>query len=228
MASLSLSTSLRVSSFLVADLMAYLKRARGGRVVETGFLDPEEQALLEEKARGEGLKVAFFGGFPLAERRLAVLYPPEVPSVHDPVEVVFLEKEPPDLGEAMGDLEAFGEGYLVAVSAKGRRALEEAGYTLFPPPEGALRATSERVRTLVVPSLRVDAVGAKGFGVSRSYFVQGVRAGKVRLRGKVASPKEEMAPGDTLLAEGLGSLRLLEVLGETRRGNYKIKVEVER
>jgi RNA-binding protein YlmH len=55
-----------------------------------------------------------------------------------------------------------------------------------------------------------------------------VRAGKVRLRGKVASPKEEMAPGDTLLAEGLGSLRLLEVLGETRRGNYKIKVEVER
>lgn len=208
--------------------MAYRKRARGGRVVETGFLDPEEQALLEEKARGEGLKVAFFGGFPLAERRLAVLYPPEVPSVHDPVEVVFLEKEPPDLGEAMGDLEAFGEGYLVAVSAKGRRALEEAGYTLFPPPEGALRATSERVRTLVVPSLRVDAVGAKGFGVSRSYFVQGVRAGKVRLRGKVASPKEEMAPGDTLLAEGLGSLRLLEVLGETRRGNYKIKVEVER
>ncbi|MBW6395315.1 RNA-binding protein [Thermus sp. SYSU G05001] len=212
----------------MADLMAYLKRARGGRVVETGFLDPEEQALLEEKARGEGLKVAFFGGFPLAERRLAVLYPPEVPSVHDPVEVVFLEKEPPDLGEAMGDLEALGEGYLVAVSAKGRRALEEAGHTLFPPPEGALRATSERVRTLVVPSLRVDTVGAKGFGVSRSYFVQGVRAGKVRLRGKVASPKEEMAPGDTLLAEGLGSLRLLEVLGETRRGNYKIKVEVER
>ncbi|MFN4231737.1 RNA-binding protein [Thermus sp.] len=220
----------------MGDLMAYLKRARGGRVVETGFLGPEEQALLQEKAREEGLKVAFFGGFPLAERRLAVLYPPEVPSVHDPVEVVFLEKEPPDLGEAMGDCKvvppglagAFGEGYLVAVSAKGRRALEEAGYTLSPPPEGALRATSERVRTLVVPSLRVDAVGAKGFGVSRSYFVQGVKAGKVRLRGKVASPKEEMAPGDTLLAEGLGSLRLLEVLGETRRGNYKIKVEVER
>lgn len=194
--------------------MAYLKRARGGRVVETGFLDPEEQALLEEKARGEGLKVAFFGGFPLAERRLAVLYPPEVPSVHDPVEVVFLEKEPPDLGEAMGDLEAFGEGYLVAVSAKGRRALEEAGYTLFPPPEGALRATSERVRTLVVPSLRVDAVGAKGFGVSRSYFVQGVRAGKVRLRGKVASPKEEMAPRGHPFGGGLGEP---EALGGTWR-----------
>jgi RNA-binding protein YlmH len=126
----------------------------------------------------------------------------------------------------MGDVEPLEEGFLVALLPKGKKALEEAGFTLLPPPEGALRPS--RVRTLVVPSLRVDAVGAKGFGVSRSYFAQGVKAGKVRLRGKVASPKEEMAPGDVLLAEGLGSLRLLAVLGETRRGNYKIKVEVER
>lgn len=212
----------------VADLLAYLKRARGGRVVQTGFLEPEAQALLEERARAEGLRVAFFGGLPLAERKVAVLYPPEVPSVHDPVEVVFLEKEPPDLGEAMGDLEEVEGGFLLALLPQGRKALLAAGYTLLPPPEGALRPSQERVRTLVVPSLRVDAVGAKGFGVSRTYFVQGVKAGKVRLKGKVASPKDEVAPGDTLLAEGLGSLRLLEVLGETRRGNYKIKVEVER
>ncbi|GAB5603190.1 S4 domain-containing protein [Thermus sp. FJN-A] len=212
----------------MADLSAYLKRARGGRVVQTGFLDLEAQALLLEEARREGLRVAFFGGFPLAERKVAVLYPPEIPSVHDPVEVYFLEKEPPDLGEAMGDLEAWEGGFLVALLPGGKRALEEAGYRPLPPPEGALRAASERVRTLVVPSLRVDAVGAKGFGVSRTYFAQGVKAGKVRLKGRVASPKDEMAPGDTLFAEGLGSLKLLEVLGETRRGNYKIKVEVER
>lgn len=211
----------------MADLSSYLKRARGGRVVQTGFLDLEAQALLEEAARAEGLRVAFFGGFPLAERKVAVLYPAEVPSVHDPVEVVFLEREPPDLGEAMGDLEAWEGGFLVALLPQGKKALQEAGFALLPPPEGALKAKSERVRTLVVPSLRVDAVGAKGFGVSRTYFAQGVRAGKVRLKGRPASPKDEMAPGDTLLAEGLGSLRLLEVLGETRRGNYKIRVEVE-
>ncbi|MCS6867922.1 MAG: RNA-binding protein [Thermus sp.] len=212
----------------MADLLAYLKRARGGRVVATGFLSLEEQALLEEKARAEGLKVAFFGGLPLAEKKVAVLYPPEIPSVHDPVGVFLLEKEPPDLGEAMGDVEEVEGGFLVALLPQGQRALGEMGYALLPPPEGALRPTGERVRTLVVPSLRVDAVGAKGFGVSRTYFVQGVKAGKVRLKGRPASPKDEMAPGDTLLAEGLGSLRLVEVLGETRRGNYKIKVEVER
>jgi len=210
----------------MADLAGYLRRARGGRVVQTGFLDPEDQALLEAKAREEGLKVAFFGGFPLSERKVAVLHPPEVPGVQDPVEVYLLEREPPDLGEAMGDVEAWEGGYLVALLPQGRQALEEAGFALLPPPEGALRPS--RVRTLVVPSLRVDAVGARGFGVSRSYFAQGVKAGKVRLRGKAASPKEEMVPGDLLLAEGLGALRLLEVLGKTVRGNYKIRVEVER
>lgn len=212
----------------MADLLAYLKRARGGRVVQTGFLTPEEQNALAQLAEKEGIRVAFFGGLPLAERKVAVLYPPEVPSVHDPVAVFFLEKEPLDLGEALGDVEPWEEGYLVALLPQGRKALEAQGYRLLPPPEGALRPPRERVRTLVVPSLRVDAVGAKGFGVSRTYFAQGVKAGKVRLRGKPASPKEEMAPGDVLLAEGLGSLTLLEVLGKTVRGNYKIKVEVER
>ncbi|WP_337843934.1 RNA-binding protein [Thermus sp.] len=209
----------------MADLAQYLKRARGGRVVRTGFLSPEEQALLEERARAEGLKVAFFGGFPLAERKVAVLYPEEIPQVSDPVEVVFLQEEPPELGEAMGDVVPWEEGFLVALLPEGKKALS--GQAL-PLPEGALGEAQERVRTLVVPSLRVDAVGAKGFGVSRTYFAQGVKAGKVRLKGKAASPKAEMAPGDALEAEGLGTLRLLEVLGETRKGNYKIRVEVVR
>ena len=155
----------------MADLERYLKRARGGRVVRTGFLDPEDQARLEEMARREGIRVAFFGGFPLAERKVAVLYPEEVPSVSDPVEVVLLDRPPPaDLGEVLGEVEEVEEGVLAALLPEGRKALEAQGYRLLPPPEGALRPPRERVRTLVVPSLRVDAVGAKGFGVSRSYF----------------------------------------------------------
>ncbi len=210
------------------DLTPYLKRARGGRVVRTPFLSPEDQARLEAMAKEEGLKVAFFGGLPLAERKVAVLYPEEIPRVEDPVEVFLLEKPPPPGLEGLGDVEEVEEGLLVALLPEAKRALLAQGYALLPPPPEALRPPKERVRVLVVPSLRVDAVGAKGFGVSRSYFVQGVKGGKVRLRGKVASPKEELQPGDTLFAEGLGVLRLLEILGQTVRGNYKIKVEVER
>ncbi len=210
------------------NLEAYLKRARGGRVVRTPFLDLEEQALLEAEARREGLRVAFFGGFPMAERKVAVLYPAEVPGVGDPVELVYLEGEAPELGREVGDILPWEEGVVLALTPEGKKALLQAGKTLLPPPPEALRPVREKVRVLVVPSLRVDAVGAKGFGVSRSYFAQGVKAGKVRLRGRPASPKDEMAPGDTLLAEGLGVLRLLEVLGQTVRGNYKVRVEVER
>jgi len=77
----------------------------------------------------------------------------------------------------------------------------------------------------VVPSLRVDAVGAKGFGVSRTYFQEGVKAGKVRLRGRMATPKDELVPGDVLYAEGLGVLKVLEVLGSTRKGRIRVRVE---
>lgn len=115
----------------MADLGQYLKRARGGRVVRTGFLSPEDQALLEERARAEGLRVAFFGGFPLAERKAAVLYPEEIPQVSDPVEVVFLKEEPPELGEAMGDVVPFEEGFLVALLPEGRKALADKA---LPPP----------------------------------------------------------------------------------------------
>jgi RNA-binding protein YlmH len=70
--------------------------------------------------------------------------------------------------------------------------------------------------------------GPRGFGVSRTYFAQGVKAGKVKLRGKTASVKDELTEGDTLLAEGLGSLALKRVLGQTKRGNVKLEVEVRR
>jgi RNA-binding protein YlmH len=78
----------------------------------------------------------------------------------------------------------------------------------------------------VVPSLRVDVVGAKGFGVSRNYFAQGVKAGKVKLKGKTATAKDEIAEGDALVAEGLGNLVVKKVLGQTKRGNVKLEVEV--
>jgi RNA-binding protein YlmH len=205
-------------------LEAYIRKARGGRVVRTPFLSPEEQDRLRKRAQAEGLKVAFFGGLPLAERRCAVLYPEEVPSVSDPVEVVYL-KDPPEPSPYVGEVEELEEGVLVALLPEGKKALQAQGLALLPPPEGALRPLKEGVQTLVVPSLRVDAVGAKGFGVSRTYFQEGVKAGKVRLRGRPASPKDELAPGDVLYAEGLGVLKVLEVLGSTRRGRIRVRVE---
>ncbi|MGQ9511170.1 MAG: S4 domain-containing protein [Thermaceae bacterium] len=205
-------------------LLSLLRKARGGRVVRTPFLSPSEEAWLRERAQKEGLKVAFFGGFPWAERRCAVIYPEEVPGVADPVEVVYLE-EPPEPSEYVGEVVPLEEGVLAALLPEAKRALLSRGVSLRPPPEGALQPLKEGVQVLVVPSLRVDVLGAKGFGVSRTYFQEGVKAGKVRLKGRLATPKDELAPGDILFAEGLGVLRLLEVLGSTRKGRLRVRVE---
>jgi RNA-binding protein YlmH len=220
-------------------MQEYLKKARGGRVVQTPFLDAEALDELRRGAKQEGLGLETFGGLPMAERQVAVLFPENVPSVSDPTRVALIRFEgdlealedrlrgllEPGL---MGDLEEANEGFLLATSPKGLKTLGEAGLEVREAAPEELPKSRERTRSVVVPSLRVDVVGAKGFGVSRTYFAEGVKAGKVKLRGKTALAKDEIAEGDTLIAEGLGNLRVKRVLGQTKRGNVKLEVEVQR
>ncbi len=215
-----------------------VKKARGGRVVASGFLDPKEQEALRTLAAREGLGLAWFGGLPAAERRLGVLHPPEVPAVSDPTWVGWLPVEDPERAAArlrrtldagdLGDVRLTPEGVLFATTRAAQARLAAAGLAAVDPPEAHRPRERRKTRTLVVPSLRVDVVGAKGFGVSRNYFAKGVKAGKVRLRGRVAGAGDEVREGDTLIAEGLGQVTLVRVVGRTTRGNYKVELTSER
>ncbi|WP_297854877.1 RNA-binding protein [Meiothermus sp.] len=220
-------------------MQEYLKKARGGRVIQTPFLEADALDELRRMAKQEGLRLETFGGLPMASRQVAVLFPEPIPAVADPTLVVFigfegdletLEDKLRGLLEPglMGDLEETTEGFLLATLPKGFKTLQESGLEARLASPEQLPKTRERTRSVVVPSLRVDVVGAKGFGVSRTYFALGVKAGKVKLRGKTASAKDELSEGDTLLAEGLGSLVVKKVLGQTKRGNLKLEVEVHR
>ena len=79
-----------------------------------------------------------------------------------------------------------------------------------------------------MPSMRVDVVGAKGFGVSRAYFQQGIDGGKVRLNGQIVRASADIREGDSLSAEGIGRIDFKRVVNETRRGNFKVELEVHR
>lgn len=208
-------------------------------MVQTPFLEPEQQEALRQLAQQEGLRVAAFGGLPLAERKVVVLYPEEVPQVSDPTRVLLvgfagdlegLEDKLRGILEPglLGDLEETRGGFLIVTLPKGQKALTESGLEVRELTPDELPKSRERVRSVVVPSLRVDAVGSKGFGVSRNYFAQGVKAGKVKLAGKTAVGKDEVKEGDTLMAEGLGVLTVRKVLGATKRGNYKLELEVHK
>lgn len=208
-------------------------------MVRTPFLEAEDLDALRRAARQENLGLETYGGLPMASLQVAVLFPENIPAVSDPTRVAFirfggdiegLEDRLRSLLEPglMGDLEEGKGGFLLATLPEGLKVLQEAGLDTHEALPEELPKSREQVRSVVVPSLRVDVVGAKGFGVSRNYFAQGVKAGKVKLRGKTASSKDEVAEGDALMAEGLGSLRVKRVLGQTRRGNVKLEVEVMR
>ncbi|MBX3144100.1 MAG: hypothetical protein KF813_10120 [Trueperaceae bacterium] len=81
--------------------------------------------------------------------------------------------------------------------------------------------------TAVVPSLRVDVLGARAFGVSRSYFAKGIAAGSVSVAGKRAGHAATLAVGDEVQARALGAFKLVSVDGTTRRGNHKVSLSVQ-
>ncbi len=214
----------------------WVGQALGGRIVKTPFLDIETQHELSVLVRQAGLVIEFFPGLVGAARRAAVVFDAQTPSAPDPTQVIFLVLE----GDTVGPLERklrsmqssgeLGEwrpvtgGLLLAVLPSAIALLEGAGFNLQSVDAAMLQPVHEKQRIVVVPSLRVDVVGAKGFGVSRSYFVQGVKGAKVRLHGRVARPGDEVREGDELIAEGLGWLKLIKVLGETKRGNWKLEL----
>lgn len=86
--------------------------------------------------------------------------------------------------------------------------------------------SDERVVGAVVPSLRVDVLGARAFKVSRAYFAKGVAAGNVLIGGRPAGKAASVEPGQEVEAVGLGSFVLVSVDGATRRDNLKVTLRV--
>jgi RNA-binding protein YlmH len=80
----------------------------------------------------------------------------------------------------------------------------------------------ERKLTTVEASLRLDAVGSAGFGLSRSRLVERIRRGEVRIDWQpVTSPSRELAPGQRVQLEGRGEL-LIEAAEPTQRGRWRV------
>ncbi|MEI8251084.1 MAG: photosystem II S4 domain protein [Synechococcus sp. ELA057] len=74
----------------------------------------------------------------------------------------------------------------------------------------------------VEASLRLDAVGSAGFGISRSRMVDRIRQGAVRVNWQVVtSPSRELAVGERVLLEGRGELTI-ETIDPTQRGRWRV------
>lgn len=221
---------------------ALITAARGGRVASSPFLPPQEADACGARLRAAGVGVSVDGGRVGAERRVVTAHPVEVPSAGPRLAAawfagaldegtvrVALRAGGVDPG-AVGDVLVDGDGATAVVTAAVLEAalrVRPAGEPGVEVPLTALAQARERSRAAVVPSLRVDALGAKAFGVSRSYFAKGIAAGRVHVNGRQVGKSAEAAQGDEVWADGLGRFRVVAVHGETRRGNLKVTIEAE-
>lgn len=226
-------------------LTTLLAQAAGGRVVRTDFLDADS---IDRRLLSGDVRYQLAGGFPDARRVVLTLWPPHIPEVDSGVTVYRLSSDAAPawdlqdwevqlrrLGlpeEQLGDWRMERGAALVAVTGKADKTLGElrelGGREVDVTEVGESAGRGSKVREVVVPSMRIDVVGAKGFGVSRAYFQQGIEGGKVRLNGQLARASAEIREGDSLSAEGLGRIDFQRVVNETRRGNYKVELKVER
>jgi|GEM_PF-1695001 len=79
-----------------------------------------------------------------------------------------------------------------------------------------------------VASLRLDAVASLGFGTSRTAMAEEIRRGRVKVNGvQRLDPSFAVRPSDVMSLEGRGSVRLVEVGGETRKGRTVVSLERE-
>lgn len=91
---------------------------------------------------------------------------------------------------------------------------------IVPPKEEAkiVRAT--------VASLRLDAVGAAGFGISRSKMAAAIDAQKVQVNWQTAKgTSQAVAPGDVVSYRGRGRIEIKELTGQSRKGRTGVLIE---
>ena len=218
---------------------------RGGRVAHTRFLEPDEADRLASRLRGAGAQVEADGGVTGAKRRVLTAFPEHIPAANTPLAALYVEGAPSE-GDLLAALRAAGterddigdvvphqDGLSVIVLPAAKEAalrLTHVGggpVTVQEIELSRLARGRERRQQVIVPSLRVDVLGAKAFRVSRAYFAKGVAGGRVSLNGAPAGKASSAGAGDEVYAEGLGRFRVVEAQGETRKGNVKVLLDVE-
>jgi len=233
-------------------LLELAKRARFAAEAQfTRFLEPDKTAFARHAARENGVEVTFWGGHEDAERVVAAFSRDgEVPKEDFPVSVmrVNYNAKYASVGhrDLMGALmalglvrEAFGDlaaeegralfavendvaDYVTANFESAGRASVKCVFAepdeAWPEPEGV------RFRE-TVPSVRMDAVLAAGYDLSRQQAQNLIRSGAVK-RNHVEDIHTDraMEDGDLLSVRGYGRLKLEQVVGETRKGRVAIRL----
>ena len=246
-----------MSAWIEARIEEKLRRAETKNIPEAlGFLDPAQQAEAQQILRKiPGARTFFSGGFPGAERKFLFFLPEYFEEEQFPVsdyiaafsaQVPFGTPSHRDflgallgLGitrESVGDILVSDAQSVILVAAKlapfVREQLQKVGrqgVTLRDLPLDEIHPEKEPYDEVeaTVASLRLDAVLAAAFHVSRSVAAEAIASGLVARNWlTLQNPAAELAEGDLISWRGRGRARLAACGGVSKKGRQFISAHV--
>jgi photosystem II S4 domain protein len=216
------------------------------------FLDPHGQKVALEVVRWlKGFIFRLNGGYKAAERKRLSLLPDYffADDVDSPIVALQIEGDfrftkaahrdvlgsLMGLGlrrEKVGDILPSQQGWQVLLAAEIAGFVEQNLTTIRGIPVEVkpieleqLAVEPEEVKPIraTVASLRLDAVAAAGYGVSRSKMAVEIKGQKVRLNWQpVSNPALPIKKGDVLSIRGRGRVVVEDILGTTKKGRQHI------
>jgi len=224
-----------------------------GNITHTGFLTPAEQHAIESRSH---LKAALLlrGGGPDCERRAAFFLPDYLgPGDFDPQEYLTAFSLRCRFGApghrdvlgsllglglerwTLGDIYTRGEEAWVfclpTVAEHIRRELTHIGRNgaetrEIPLTEVPVPTREQEEITFTVSGLRLDAILAGTFGLSRTRTAECIAAGLVQLNHETClKPAVELVPGDVFSLRGSGKAKIAELGGKSRKDRTHVRVE---
>lgn len=224
------------------------RTARTGMVCFTGFLSPAEALWAQASANRQRVNVSFQGGYEDAERCIACFWDDEEPATFPltALELTWPHQAAPGHRDVLGSVMGLGikrscvgdiilqaeRGYLFAeeqmaghiansLLSAGRIKLQIRQLESWPqlePPKGVEKHDT-------VHSLRLDAVVAAGFNLSRTDAAELIAAGHVKLRHLPTERTDaRVQEGDVISARGHGRLVVEEVGQPTKKGRLPLRL----
>jgi RNA-binding protein YlmH len=224
----------------------------------TDFLNPREQNILTDIiGKGDEIGVSFWGGCETVERKRAIIYPSYYDvsksdfmcvcfSINYPEKFLSIQHKHV-LGSLMGlgvKREKFGD---VIVSGKTVQfvidkkisdyvkynftKVGKASVKLVEISEEELMLEEEtwQEKSITVASLRMDAVLADTFNVSRQKINPLIKAGNAKVNWKVVEqPSYECVENDILSVRGFGRCKIINVSGKTKKDKWKLTVGLKK
>lgn len=224
-------------------------------ITHTAFLTPAEKMLLQKRFHPEpGCEMRFYGGYEDAERSIAVFRPEDSPepesgellrAVH--YKAYFGEPGHRDyLGaliasgisrDRLGDIVINGEeawvfclpgivSHLTAIDRIGRISVRAEE---IPPEKVPSQKRETKSVSFTVQSMRVDAVAAGMFHLSRSKCADCIREGLLSLNYSTCEKTDtEVREGDIISLRGCGKGVVTELGGNSRKGRQFVQAELYR